>query len=1460
MSVAAREVVTRYRLDTTGVTKQLRDMATSAKSSATSLAAIDKATQTTAANTSALAKTVASATGYLKTFIGLKITGFMLGVSDAAANLKQQISSVSANTVGFSQAFRDLKDLTISVGGDISSLSAYYAQLGQSIDGISHSDIVGALDLASTALVKAGASTASVNAVMRQFTQGLSSGKVQGEELISIMEGAPPIMIAWANAMGKGAGEIKKLSAAGQFTTASFFELRDSIQANLDKIQGSEPVVLTFGRALNNLKTRVTSLVVENKTFAQVLSLAAEAVDLIGRGLEEGLQPILSGLSNSVEAVKTSFADFDKSADGIVRTKDAVNDLDDAVQGMDLSYIGDFWLNVFEVEVPAAVASATVAFAGLWESIKVSASYLADQLPLLFSQAINAIKTAFWSLVGAVADAFNSVATTVASGVESIANTTISGINSLIAGVNNLPLVNIGQIGNINVTPIKVFAEAAAVATTEVARLNAEYADTSKISAANTAQYQKSISAIEATTTASSEAAGAEAKHRTELNKLAREYPDVTKETYKAQKSTDALSSSMTGGKGGSKGGGGGGASGAAKELAKQLAEVQKVLKETGKYIDDYRDKLEEQIKTAQLSDREKAIYRTESELTKKALELEGKAVDALAEGNTRLAETYRKSAAEVRAVIPEMVELSAKAYDLEQQSKGLAAAWDESIREVVRSIQDDLADAFYDLFTGVSNGASSFLKSLKEQLLKGLSNIAAAIVQQPINVVINGVIGSVSGSATASVAESTVSSVTGSSSSISSIFSAGGNLTKLLNLFSSSSFSVGATLGDFIESATFETAFNEAGTYIAQGLTQTSNLALIGGGIAGGIAASFINSSLFGDSIGVQIGGAIGSTVGSVAGAAISSSVTAAIGAEVGTAVFPVIGTAIGAIIGGVAGGWFGSLFGSDPNPRASFDFTSEGYINSWQSKDWKQAGLSKDTLSKIKKNWNESIDGLRTLFTAIGVDVDEVISGIKFNEGRIKAGDISGYLDKKLNEIIDALIAETPELYQKYYESVGRDITAFAENFEDLTTIIQTSAIALGTLDPKSYQTVDQVVEALGKLNTAELAPVASGLSNLSTVLDTLGIRTSTVSLGLASIYDVFASRGEQVPTTIAEFKALYDSIDLTTASGIRFAAAIGELGTHFTLYLTYSENLANAMDAISTATGNYRRQLEKSAGSLVTLLDTFYSESKKTSIALDLVSEAFDSLDLKLPATRQAFDDLLNSLDPVVAKDRQVIEVLSSIVPELQIYVDTLGEQADVTEDVTTASKAAGYAIQDYVDALLSVQSTLDSTRSSIFEFGLSSETLYNMRKAEADALLESLRTMTDPVKIESTVSEIDKLIQSGWGLLDETQKSALKDQFLSYLDEVEALAEAQLAKGVESILPESADTFDAAVVSFANAISEMNNTFGTNSAQMSEAANSQEAAAAQMIAAANTIQSAALSIPTQITVVVKQSELV
>lgn len=1453
MSVAAREVVTRYRLDTTGVTKQLRDMAVSAKSSATSLAAIDKATQTTAANTSALAKTVASATGYLKTFIGLKITGFMLGVSDAAANLQQQISSVSANTVGFSQAFRDLKDLTISVGGDISSLSAYYAQLGQSIDGISHSDIVGALDLASTALVKAGASTASVNAVMRQFTQGLSSGKVQGEELISIMEGAPPIMIAWANAMGKGAGEIKKLSAAGQFTTASFFELRDSIQANLDKIQGSEPVVLTFGRALNNLKTRVIALVVENKGLRETMGLAAKAVEGFGILLDE-LAPAFAIVGNSIEAVSTGLANLGKSSSGIDEANKSLKELKKTSKEIEPSTF-DVLVYIFEVELPAAFAGAIPIIKGFWDVISENATFVLEVILQSVENTILNIESSWWTIVGTVSSVFNNIASVVASAMEAIANKTIDVLNALASAANDIPFVDIDPISHIDVKPIQDYANFMDYAATKSKELDRQSTQLNATMATGRLRVHENTVAITANASAQSESAAAAARSKAELNRLARQYPDLVKETYKATKSTNDHKDSVNKNAKATKGAGD-----AAKEYAKELKEVNKVVKETGKYIDDYRDKLEEQIKTAQLSDREKAIYRTESELTKKALELEGKAVDALAEGNTRLAETYRKSAAEVRAVIPEMVELSAKAYDLEQQSKGLAAAWDESIREVVRSIQGDLADAFYDLFTGVSNGASSFLKSLKEQLLKGLSNIAAAIVQQPINVVINGVIGSVSGSATASVAESTVSSVTGSSSSLSSIFSAGGNLTKLLNLFSSSSFSVGATLGNFIESATFETAFNEAGTYIAQGLTQTSNLALIGGGIAGGIAASFINSSLFGDSIGVQIGGAIGSTVGSVAGAAISSSVTAAIGAEVGTAVFPVIGTAIGAIIGGVAGGWFGSLFGSDPNPRASFDFTSEGYINSWQSKDWKQAGLSKDTLSKIKKNWNESIDGLRTLFTAIGVDVDEVISGIKFNEGRIKAGDISGYLDKKLNEIIDALIAETPELYQKYYESVGRDITAFAENFEDLTTIIQTSAIALGTLDPKSYQTVDQVVEALGKLNTAELAPVASGLSNLSTVLDTLGIRTSTVSLGLASIYDVFASRGEQVPTTIAEFKALYDSIDLTTASGIRFAAAIGELGTHFTLYLTYSENLANAMDAISTATGNYRRQLEKSAGSLVTLLDTFYSESKKTSIALDLVSEAFDSLDLKLPATRQAFDDLLNSLDPVVAKDRQVIEVLSSIVPELQIYVDTLGEQADVTEDVTTASKAAGYAIQDYVDALLSVQSTLDSTRSSIFEFGLSSETLYNMRKAEADALLESLRTMTDPVKIESTVSEIDKLIQSGWGLLDETQKSALKDQFLSYLDEVEALAEAQLAKGVESILPESADTFDAAVVSFANAISEMNNTFGTNSAQMSEAANSQEAAAAQMIAAANTIQSAALSIPTQITVVVKQSELV
>ena len=139
------------------------------------------------------------------------------------------------------------------------------------------------------------------------------------------------------------------------------------------------------------------------------------------------------------------------------------------------------------------------------------------------------------------------------------------------------------------------------------------------------------------------------------------------------------------------------------------------------------------------------------------------------------------------------------------------------------------------------------------------------------------------------------------------------------------------------------------------------------------------------------------------------------------------------------------------------------------------------------------------------------------------------------------------------------------------------------------------------------------------------------------------------------------------------------------------------------------------------------------------------------------------------------------------------------------------------------------------------------------------MRGLAELSDPKEIEDTVSQINSLINSGWNLLDDSQKGRLQNPMLEYLDEVEALATERLAQGLGEITGEVDISFEAALERFSETISGLDRSFLQASETQAEAGRQQAAAAARMEAAAASINAAARAIPTQITVKQRSSEV-
>ncbi len=120
--------------------------------------------------------------------------------------------------------------------------------------GVSLKDIETVFFGVNKAAKQVGLSTYDTSEVLLQLSQALGSGKLQGDELRSIMERMPAVGQAVAKVMGVSASEIKKLGSEGKITT----EVMIRAAAELNKIEPPPPTAMQeFEKAMKDLRTEM---------------------------------------------------------------------------------------------------------------------------------------------------------------------------------------------------------------------------------------------------------------------------------------------------------------------------------------------------------------------------------------------------------------------------------------------------------------------------------------------------------------------------------------------------------------------------------------------------------------------------------------------------------------------------------------------------------------------------------------------------------------------------------------------------------------------------------------------------------------------------------------------------------------------------------------------------------------------------------------------------------------------------------------------------------------------------------------------------------------------------------------------------------------------------------------------------------------------------------------------------
>jgi tetratricopeptide (TPR) repeat protein len=178
----------------------------------------------------------------------------------------------------------------------------------------------------------------------------------------------------------------------------------------------------------------------------------------------------------------------------------------------------------------------------------------------------------------------------------------------------------------------------------------------------------------------------------------------------------------------------------------------------------------------------------------------------------------------------------------------------------------------------------------------------------------------------------------------------------------------------------------------------------------------------------------------------------------------------------------------------------------------------------------------------------------------------------------------------------------------------------------------------------------------------------------------------------------------------------------------------------------------------------LGKFSTEEWQDASAIDAVTRGFEQLGITLPETREGLWEMVQGLDLSTQSGRETLAVILDLTNSLDTYYD-------IREKTFNAEIQALLHIQSIAEG---VSNSLKALRDRIIGETSTDEENYNRYKAEADALVVDLSTMTNPDLIEETVKEIERLTGLAWGLLDESQKQQMGGDFLAFLEGVEEIA--------------------------------------------------------------------------------------
>jgi len=229
----------------------------------------------------------------LRNLAGLALGGSLIGslgkdladTADGYANLAARVKIATGEGAQFSTAFQGVFDVAQRTGTSVEDVGALFTKLvqaGKELN-LTSADALRLAESVSQATQLSGASAQEAASAVTQFSQAIASGRLQGDELRSLLENSPRLARALSDGLGVTIGQLRDLGAAGSLTSQQVIAALQGQSAALQR--EFETLPLTVGRSLTNLSTAWTAYIGQADGATGASHTAAAAIELLSRNL-----------------------------------------------------------------------------------------------------------------------------------------------------------------------------------------------------------------------------------------------------------------------------------------------------------------------------------------------------------------------------------------------------------------------------------------------------------------------------------------------------------------------------------------------------------------------------------------------------------------------------------------------------------------------------------------------------------------------------------------------------------------------------------------------------------------------------------------------------------------------------------------------------------------------------------------------------------------------------------------------------------------------------------------------------------------------------------------------------------------------------------------------------------------------------------------------------------------------